>query len=184
MGLAGQYNCGDMLLLCTLILAAYTTALVDGENGSCCESVTLSSGGMGDFYQGERLGHFVRSGSSSSGRAIYTQSEGTNHLFYLSTEGVWMVGPNVGQDFGGILNRESGECPESPSKTGNITGIGLTLGKKTGHWKHLVGIVDQHQTLMGSHVPGVHTAITVIFGMKQMVYDTAVLQTAILDLWM
>merc|ERR1712098_74942 len=72
-----------MLLLCTLILAAYTTALKDGENGSCCESITLSSGGMGDFYQGERLGHFVRSGSSSSGRAIYTQTEGTNHLFYL-----------------------------------------------------------------------------------------------------
>ena len=27
--------------------------------------------------------------------------------------GVWMVGPSVGQDFGGILNRDGGECPES-----------------------------------------------------------------------
>ena len=26
-----------------------------------------------------------------------------------------MVGPNVGQDFGGILNRDSGLCPESLS---------------------------------------------------------------------
>ena len=24
-----------------------------------------------------------------------------------------MVGPNVGEDYGGILNREAGDCPES-----------------------------------------------------------------------
>ena len=27
-----------------------------------------------------------------------------------------MVGPNVGQDFGGVLNRESGDCPERLTK--------------------------------------------------------------------
>merc|ERR1719400_1589882 len=88
-----------MLLLTTLLLATSAMALEDAEKGSCCESITLSSGGMGDFYQGERLGLFVRSGSSSSGRGIYTQSQGDNYLFYLSSENVWMVGPNVGQDW-------------------------------------------------------------------------------------
>ena len=27
-----------------------------------------------------------------------------------------MVGPNVGQDFGGVLNREAGMCPEDLSR--------------------------------------------------------------------
>ena len=124
-----------MLLLTTLLLASSTRALEDMEKSSCCESITLSSGGMGDFYQvssvfwsvgyifknslifksfsiggrwgggksifsdaspytylqfstilflqSERLGLFVRSGSSSSGRGIYTQSQGDNYLFYL-----------------------------------------------------------------------------------------------------
>ena len=27
-----------------------------------------------------------------------------------------MVGPNVGQDFGGVLNRDSGSCPENLGK--------------------------------------------------------------------
>ena len=34
-------------------------------------------------------------------------------MFLKPSAGVWMVGPNVGQDFGGILNRETGDCPES-----------------------------------------------------------------------
>merc|ERR1712168_925916 len=101
-----------MLLLTTLLLASSTRALEDVEKGSCCESITLSSGGMGDFYQGERLGVFIRSGSSSSGRGIYTQSQGDNYLFFLSSENVWMVGPNVGQDFDGVLNRDTGAYPE------------------------------------------------------------------------
>merc|ERR1739842_216927 len=75
-----------MLLLTTLLLASSTRALEDVEKGSCCESITLSSGGMGGFYQGERLGVFIRSGSSSSGRGIYTQSQGDNYLFFLSRD--------------------------------------------------------------------------------------------------
>merc|ERR1711910_61401 len=66
---------------------------------SCCSTITLHSTGMGDFYQGERLGEFLISGS--------------NFLFFLPGEGVWMVGPNVGQDYGGVLNREGGLCPET-----------------------------------------------------------------------
>merc|ERR1712154_527266 len=72
-----------LLLISTLLIASFNLALEDGANGSCCESITLSSGGMGDFYQ--------------------------------SAKSVWMVGPNVGEDFGGILNRDAGECPESLS---------------------------------------------------------------------
>merc|ERR1712025_619477 len=167
-----------MLLLSTLLLAASTRVLEELDNDSCCESITLSSGGMGDFYQGERLGVFVRSGSSSSGRGIYTQNQGDNYLFYLSSKSVWMVGPNVGQDFGGVLNRDSGSCPE------NITLTGLTPGRKTGPWRPRVGLVDQHQTLMGSHVPGATTVMTVLYGVRLMVSDTAVLLTATLAPWM
>ena len=45
-----------MLLLTTLILAASTRALEEVDNGSCCDSITLSSGGMGDFYQVSQQG--------------------------------------------------------------------------------------------------------------------------------
>ena len=31
------------------------------------------------------------------------------------SSGVWMVGPQPGRDFGGILNREGGWCPEDVS---------------------------------------------------------------------
>ena len=80
---------------------------------SCCDSLILESGGMGDFYQGERLGKYIFSGQSSSGHGIYSQANGDNHLFYLASKGLWMVGPNIGQDWGGILNREAGQCPEA-----------------------------------------------------------------------
>merc|ERR1712228_46091 len=97
------------------ILLTFITISVGDEpkKSSCCETISIRSGGMGDFYQGERLGEFVKSGSSSSGRSIYKQTEGANYLFYLANQGIWMVGPNVGQDFGGVLNREAGECPET-----------------------------------------------------------------------
>eukprot|EP00092_Neocalanus_flemingeri_P096558 GFUD01122927.1.p1 GENE.GFUD01122927.1~~GFUD01122927.1.p1 ORF type:complete len:202 (-),score=45.03 GFUD01122927.1:47-622(-) len=102
-----------------ILLAISAPGLADDSfsvKSSCCDAITLDSGGMGDFYQGERLGQFVRSGSSSSGRSIYQQSSGSNFLYYLSSQAIWMVGPNVGQDFGGVLNREAGTCPENLSR--------------------------------------------------------------------
>merc|ERR1719300_875992 len=94
-----------------LFAAAIRAEVVADVKASCCDSITLSSGGMGDFYQAERLGLYIKSGSSSSGKSIYSQQGGSNYLFYLANQGIWMVGPDVGKDYGGILNRESGECP-------------------------------------------------------------------------
>ena len=37
----------------------------------------------GDFYQGTRLGKYVLSGQSSSGRGVYSQQGGDNYLFFL-----------------------------------------------------------------------------------------------------
>merc|ERR1712123_144930 len=121
MGVSAEYMgiASTMELLPRLLLLAVCASALEDDSdsvkASCCDSFTLSSGGMGDFYQGERMGLFVSSGSSSSGRSVYQQSGGENFLFYLSSEAVWMVGPNVAQDFGGILNRDSGLCPESLS---------------------------------------------------------------------
>ena len=46
---------------------------VGAGQAECCERLLLSSGGMGDFYQGELLGSFIHSGTSSSGRPVYRQ---------------------------------------------------------------------------------------------------------------
>merc|ERR1712154_230267 len=105
------------LFLSSILLTFITISVGDeAKKSDCCETISIRSGGMGDFYQGERLGEYVKSGSSSSGRSIYQQSGGSNYLFYLgppatehspgnedhaANQGIWMVGPNVGQDFGG-----------------------------------------------------------------------------------
>merc|ERR1711942_450794 len=41
---------------------------------------------------------------------------GSNYLFFLPGPKVWMVGPEPGKDYGGILNREGGLCPEDLSR--------------------------------------------------------------------
>ena len=74
----------------------------DTDTRSCCDSLVLESGGMGDFYQGSRLGKYIQTGQSSGGHGIYSQTNGDNYLFYLASKGLWMVGPQVGQDWGGI----------------------------------------------------------------------------------
>ena len=71
---------------------------------------------MADFYQGERLGQYVKISTSEDGRNIYRQENGPNFLYYLSTKGYWMAGHEIGQDLGGILNRGTGFCPENTSK--------------------------------------------------------------------
>lgn len=85
----------------------------------CCPDFELESGGMADFYQGERLGRYVRVSAAAAdddggggGRAVYRQTAGSNYLYWLSAQNLWMVGPTVGEDFGGILNRSPGICPE------------------------------------------------------------------------
>ena len=69
-------------------LVSLLSLTVAGEVRGCCDSVTLQSGGMGDFYQGSRLGKYDLVGTSSSGRGIYSQTNGANYLFYL-------VSPNL-----------------------------------------------------------------------------------------
>ena len=71
----------------TVLAALFSlfSLLTVGEVRGCCESFSLESGGMGDFYQGSRLGKYVLTGTSSSGRGIYSQTSGNNYLFYLVT---------------------------------------------------------------------------------------------------
>merc|ERR1712130_29977 len=87
----------------------------DSISSTCCSStspVTFETTGMGNFYQGERLGTYEPVGQSSDGRSMYKQRGGDNFLFYLAESRVWMMGPEPGRDFGGVLNRGSGNCPE------------------------------------------------------------------------
>merc|ERR1711872_268623 len=105
------------LFLSSILLTFITISVGDeAKKSGCCETISIRSGGMGDFYQGERLGEYIKSGSSSSGKSIYSQQGGSNYLFYLANQGIWMVGPDVGKDFGGILNRDSGNCLEDLSQ--------------------------------------------------------------------
>ena len=67
-------------------LLSLLSLAVAGEVRGCCESFRLESGGMGDFYQGSRLGKYVLSGTSSSGKGIYSQTNGANYLFYLVSQ--------------------------------------------------------------------------------------------------
>merc|ERR1711971_636380 len=81
------------------------------SSSTCCSS-TFETTGMGSFYQGERLGTYEAVGQSSDGRSMYKQQGGDNFLFFLAEAGLWMMGPEPGRDFGGVLNRGAGSCPE------------------------------------------------------------------------
>lgn len=83
-----------------------------GSQGSCCQDLDLDSSGMGDFYQGNRLGRYSKHTQMANGRWVYKQSQGDNYLFWLADQKIWMVGTKVGQDIGGILYRGSPICPE------------------------------------------------------------------------
>merc|ERR1712110_640109 len=95
--------CARIFLFSLIVVAAGAEeadeAGASNDTRSCCDSLILESGGMGDYYQGSRLGKFILSGISS-------QQGGDNYLFFLPGPSVWMVGPTVGQDFGGGLNRD------------------------------------------------------------------------------
>jgi hypothetical protein len=54
----------------------------------CCTSLNLDSTGMGNFYQGDRLGDYEQIGNSQDGRNVYRQKNGENFLYYLSGRGV------------------------------------------------------------------------------------------------
>merc|ERR1711971_636469 len=84
-------------------------------SSTCCSStspITFETTGMGSLYQGERLGTYEAVGQSSDGRSMYKQQGGDNFLFFLAEAGVWMMGPEPGRDFGGVLDRGAGSCPE------------------------------------------------------------------------
>ncbi len=91
--------------------------------------------GMANFYQGDRMGVYKMTGSSSAGKTTYKQVNGDNYLFYLENRGVWhliiflrndqmtnnctfkywMIGYNVGVDKGGLMNTGDSGCPENLS---------------------------------------------------------------------
>jgi len=79
--------------------------------GQCCERMKLDSTGMGDFYQGDKMGGYTRYSVAADGRPIYRQDvTGDNYLFFQEDASAWMVGPSIGQ-VGGIRNKEDGSCP-------------------------------------------------------------------------
>merc|ERR1712212_838311 len=68
-------------------------------SSTCCSStspVTFETTGMGNFYQGKRLGTYEAVGQSSEGRSMYKQRGGDNFLFFLAEAGLWMMGPEPG----------------------------------------------------------------------------------------
>ena len=44
--------------------------------------------GMGDFYQGERLGYYGKVDSTQDGRNVYKQINGDNFLYFLQSQQV------------------------------------------------------------------------------------------------
>ena len=83
--------------------------------GPCCDDLDLETDGFAEDYQGDRLGRYYKISQTNDGRAVYQQTGGANFLFWLADQRVWMVGEEIGRDFGGILNRENGACPENLS---------------------------------------------------------------------
>merc|ERR1719402_324355 len=101
-----------LLLLLISPLCITGSEKVAEYRGKCCDSLELETWGMADFYQEARLGAYSRYGIGTDGRPIYKQSTGPNFIFYLSSEGMWMVGHSVGQNYGGIRNKEDSTCPQ------------------------------------------------------------------------
>jgi len=101
-----------MLLSCLpgqLLLVVLATGYVSG----CCTELEIKSSGFAGNHQASRMGIYDLKNGQSGGQNLYQQVNGNNYLFYLPDYGYWMVGPNPGKDYGGILNREQGVCPES-----------------------------------------------------------------------
>ena len=71
---------------------------------------------MGWFNQGQRLGDYAYFMSDSDGRRVYKQVGGDNFLYWVRDSQVWMVGQDIGVDYGGILNRGSAQCPEGEGR--------------------------------------------------------------------
>ena len=64
--------------------------------GECCTSIKLDTIGMGDFYQGERLGYYGKFDSTQDGRNVYKQINGDNFLYFLQSQ---QVGASISLPF-------------------------------------------------------------------------------------
>jgi len=106
-----------VLLLSLGALGALSLHVQEKDSGSCCNELTLDSWGFAEDYQGDRLGTYSQSGNSEGGRPVYKQNSGVNYLYFLTSLDLWMVGPTLGENYGGILNRQSGICPGQLSET-------------------------------------------------------------------
>ena len=80
--ISGPRDCGSRKLLYKLDFITLLDWIVVLE--SCCDILDLYTIGMGDFYQGERLGKYKKVGNSNDGRYVYKQENGDNYLFYMS----------------------------------------------------------------------------------------------------
>merc|ERR1711860_18452 len=91
--------------------AASGEAKADG----CCDSIRLDSGGMADFNQPESMGIYKKMENLMvGGRPVYAQAGGAGrYLSWVPETGIWMVGNEIGVDYGFLLNREAGMCPEN-----------------------------------------------------------------------
>merc|ERR1711915_190250 len=102
---------GIIVLFCVASVLA-SEAEEDIASASCCKELNLDSMGFTESYQGDRLGSYSLTGSSEGGRPVYRQNSGVNYLYSLTSLDLWMVGPTLGENYGGILNRNNGICPD------------------------------------------------------------------------
>ena len=67
---------------------------------------------MSHSEQAERVGDYTYYKTEVSGKYSYRQVGGNNFLFYVPQDGNWMVGEELYSNYGGLMNRNTGNCPE------------------------------------------------------------------------
>ena len=83
----------------------------------CCDTIRIDMNGDTSISQGSRAGEYVKT-STTGGRAVYSQTSGSNHLFfYPSSSCKWRVGTDS-SDFSAMLTNcgkltNSAQCPEA-----------------------------------------------------------------------
>ena len=103
---------GMKVLILNLVVCLALVDYAQGAEASCCQYLTLDSDGFAENYQESRLGQYQLMGTSQAGYPIYKQAAGANFLYFQTDVMLWIVGLEIGVDYGGILNRELGHCPD------------------------------------------------------------------------
>ena len=103
---------------------------------NCPSTITISSSKVSQSHSEEwkeKLGRYILQ-YSEDGNIFYENEKHREIYMYLSRQGNWMVGNNIGENFGWIANTKcSRECPSSCPEQSWIYWNGVTGGK--GAWK-------------------------------------------------